>query len=159
MGRSEPIKTGEFAEPLVPPIGWEELRPWVKLRHELGLTQGQISGAANCAPTVISELERGCRRITPRWIERYSDAVSRYQMALDGEDVSSAPLGNEPRPGGRGPAPDHDTDRRCLEIRDCLQAWGFSAGYAQIAAVLSVERGDRVSADSVRARFRARLGR
>lgn len=67
--------------------------------------------------------------------------------------------GNKPRPGARGPAPDHDTDRRCLEIRDCLNAWGFSAGYAQIAAVLSCERQERVTADSVRARFRARLGR
>ena len=59
-----------------------------------------------------------------------------------------------PRKDARGPIPDHATDRRILEIRDCLKAWGFSGGIAQIAAVLSVERGERVTADAVRARLR-----
>ena len=55
----------------------------MQLRRELELTQGQLAGAANCSPTVISELERGCRRITPRWVERYRDAVERCQAAIE----------------------------------------------------------------------------
>ena len=60
----------------------------------------------------------------------------------------------DPRPGARGPFIDTETDQRCTDIRACLKAWGFSAGYAQIAAVLSVERCEPVTADAVRARFR-----
>jgi len=63
-------------------------------------------------------------------------------------------MSTEPRPGARGPRPDHDTDRRCVAIRDQLRAFGFAANMPQVAAVLSVERGERVTADAVRARFR-----
>ncbi len=69
--------------PLVPPDGWEELRPWIERRHALGVAQGQIAGAANTTATVICELERGRRRVTPRWIERYREAVERCEAALD----------------------------------------------------------------------------
>ena len=69
--------------PLVPPDGWEDLRPWVELRRAREIAQGQIAGAANTTSTIICELERGRRRITPRWIERYRDAVERCVAALD----------------------------------------------------------------------------
>jgi predicted transcriptional regulator len=69
--------------PLVPPDGWEDLRPWIELRRARGIAQGQIAGAANTTSTIICELERGRRRITPRWVERYRDAVERCVAALD----------------------------------------------------------------------------
>ena len=58
------------------------------------------------------------------------------------------------RKGARGPERDHDTDRRVLEIREQLAAWGFASTAPQIAVVLSFERGHRTTADSVRARLR-----
>jgi hypothetical protein len=59
-----------------------------------------------------------------------------------------------PRKGARGPERDHATDRRVIEIREQLADWGFAATAPQIAAVLSFERGERVTADAVRARLR-----
>ena len=61
-------------------------------------------------------------------------------------------------PGGRGPGRDHATDQRVLEIREQLTAWGFAATAPQIAAVLSFERGELVTADAVRARLRWHKG-
>ena len=59
-----------------------------------------------------------------------------------------------PRRGARGPERDHATDRRVLEIRAKLNAWGFASTAPQIAAVLSFERETLVTADAVRARLR-----
>lgn len=63
-----------------------------------------------------------------------------------------------PRKGARGPERDHATDRRVLEIRAMLQYWEFAATAPQIAAVLSFERGELVTADAVRARLRWHKG-
>lgn len=62
------------------------------------------------------------------------------------------------RKGARGPERDHATDRRVLEIRAMLKRWKFAATAPQIAAVLSFERGQRVTADAVRARLRFAKG-
>lgn len=69
--------------PLVPPDGWVELRPWIERRYALGVSQGELAGAANTRPTMINELERGRRRITPTWAKRYREAVERCEAALD----------------------------------------------------------------------------
>ena len=69
--------------PLVPPDGWAELRPWIERRYALGVSQGELAAAANSAANIISELERGRRRITPHWAKRYREAVERCEAALD----------------------------------------------------------------------------
>ena len=56
--------------------------------------------------------------------------------------------------GKRGPARDTETDQRILEIVAQLEAWDFHAGHAQVAAVLSFERSDAVTAETVRNRRR-----
>ena len=58
-----------------------------------------------------------------------------------------------PRPGARGPRPDTATTDRCFAIRRELQAMKFTGSYTQIAAVLSFERGDVISANAVRQRM------
>jgi len=79
--RSVPLESLVEA-PLVPPDGWEELRPWIERRLSLGIAQGQVAGAANTTSTIICEIERGRRRITPRWAARYREAVERCEAAL-----------------------------------------------------------------------------
>lgn len=56
--------------------------------------------------------------------------------------------------GRRGPARDTETDQRILEIVAQLEAWDFHAGHSQVAAVLSFERGEHVTAEAVRNRRR-----
>ena len=63
-----------------------------------------------------------------------------------------------PRPGARGPAVNTHIDTRCVEIRACLKSLGLSTADSQIAAILTLETGDLVTAAAVRARFR-RMGR
>ncbi len=53
-----------------------------------------------------------------------------------------------------GRRPDLDTLARIREIRAQLKEWGHAGTLAQVAAVLSIERGERVTADSVRGRLR-----
>jgi len=69
--------------PLVPPDGWEELRPFVERRYRLGLKQGEVAAAANCSATKVCQLERGRCRITPRWIRLYCEAIARCERALE----------------------------------------------------------------------------
>jgi len=71
-----------LSAPLVPPDGWVELRPWIERRLSLGITQGEVAGAANSTSNIICEIERGRRRITPRWAARYREAVERCEAAL-----------------------------------------------------------------------------
>ena len=71
-----------LSTPLVPPDGWAEIRPAIERRLKLGIAQGEVAGAANSTSTRICELERGRRRVTPHWIERYCNAVDRCAEAL-----------------------------------------------------------------------------
>lgn len=77
MKVSKPI-----TQPLVPPDGWEELRPLIEMRVSLGIQQGEIAGAANATPSMINSLERGRRKITRHWICRYGEALKACERAL-----------------------------------------------------------------------------
>ena len=56
--------------------------------------------------------------------------------------------------GARGPQRDHETEQRVREIHAQLIDFGFSATNPQIAAVLSIERGTKITPAMVRSRTR-----
>ena len=56
--------------------------------------------------------------------------------------------------GSRGPQRDHDTEQRVREIHAQLVEFGFAATNPQIAAVLSIERGTKITPAMVRSRTR-----
>lgn len=76
------VPYGTLIHPLVPPNGWEELRPLIELRVSLGIQQGEIAGAANATPSMINSLERGRRKITRYWIYKYGEALKACERAL-----------------------------------------------------------------------------
>ncbi len=56
--------------------------------------------------------------------------------------------------GKRGPARDTATDERITELVEALTGYGFEPRHVTVAAVLSVERGEPVTAEAVRNRRR-----
>jgi hypothetical protein len=56
--------------------------------------------------------------------------------------------------GARGPERDHETEQRVREIHAQLIGFGFAATNPQIAAVLSIERGTKITPAMVRSRTR-----
>jgi len=56
--------------------------------------------------------------------------------------------------GARGPERDHETEQRVREIHAQLIDFGFAATNPQIAAVLSIERGTKITPAMVRSRTR-----
>ena len=76
------VPYGTLIQPLVPPNGWEELRPLIELRVSLGIQQGEIAGAANATPSMINSLERGRRKITRYWDYKYGEALKACERAL-----------------------------------------------------------------------------
>ena len=81
--RRDTPTVGELLDlPLVPPDGWHELAPFIAERKRLGLSGAVLAGAMSTTPTIVSELERGRRRITTHWLERYTAAVARCREAL-----------------------------------------------------------------------------
>ena len=56
--------------------------------------------------------------------------------------------------GARGPERDHETEQRVREIHAQLVEFGFAATNPQIAAVLSIERGTKITPAMVRSRKR-----
>lgn len=56
--------------------------------------------------------------------------------------------------GARGPQRDEETELRVREIHAQLLEFGFAATNPQIAAVLSIERGTKITPAMVRSRTR-----
>jgi transcriptional regulator with XRE-family HTH domain len=69
--------------PIRPPSGYAELRPHVERRYSAGIIQGALAGVANWSPSYVSELERGCRPVSPAALARYVDALSAIEARIE----------------------------------------------------------------------------
>ena len=68
--------------PLIPCEGWQNFAPLVERRRSLGFTQGEVAGVMGTSAPLVCTSERGQRRITPRFRERYAEALDRLEGAL-----------------------------------------------------------------------------
>ena len=85
-----------------PPIelpGWRELAPHVARRMRSGITQGALAGVMGTSPGLLSLTERGQRRVTAAFHNRYIEALDRLIAAMaERDEVAnlSAQEGNGP---------------------------------------------------------------
>lgn len=69
--------------PRIKPEGWRQLRPLIKRRVALDITQGELGVAMGTHGSNVSKAERGQVRITPEWLTRYADALDRIEDATN----------------------------------------------------------------------------
>ena len=73
---------GCVEKPLVEPDGWSEFSRLAAKRRELGFTQIQVAGAMGTSSSLVCNTEKGYRRVTPRFRERYAAALERLENAV-----------------------------------------------------------------------------
>ena len=73
-------------KPLLEPDGWAAFRPQVARRLRSEITQAQVAGAMGTSPSLVSLAERGQRRITSSFRERYAGALDRLLVAIRERD-------------------------------------------------------------------------